>query len=232
MQYSESEQKRILREMERDLLALVAVEQKSGKYEVLYSDGAYREYENCYQGADFYAQWESRGLPLVHPDDREAMRGLLSRENVARKFSSAESLSYVCRLLTRKGYAYARINAVRDAAEKGVFVVSIRNIDREMRQTQQKAEEMRDLEDRLLRMRLKSFISQTHPHFLYNALSSIREIVLQDPGYGAQLLYDFTTHLRAGIRAVSSGPPVFPLMLAPLGGAFAAALLFTRRKKR
>ena len=35
MQYSESEQKRILREMERDLPALVAVEQKSGKYEVI-----------------------------------------------------------------------------------------------------------------------------------------------------------------------------------------------------
>ena len=41
-----------------------------------------------------------------------------------------------------------------------------------------------------------------HPHFFYNALSSIREIVLTDPEYAADLLYDFTTYLRANIRAM------------------------------
>ena len=37
---------------------------------------------------------------------------------------------------------------------------------------------------------------------------------------------------QAESKSPKTGAPVFPLMLAPLGGAFAAALLFTRRKKR
>ena len=43
-----------------------------------------------------------------------------------------------------------------------------------------------------------------HPHFLYNALASIREIILEDPEYASNLLYDFTTHLRACIRSMNS----------------------------
>lgn len=42
------------------------------------------------------------------------------------------------------------------------------------------------------------------PHFLYNALSSIREIVLDDPEYAADLIYDFSTHLRACIRSMAN----------------------------
>ena len=41
MNYSEAQQKRILREMEKDLLALPAVDVATSCYEVLYSDGSY-----------------------------------------------------------------------------------------------------------------------------------------------------------------------------------------------
>ena len=64
--------------------------------------------------------------------------------------------------------------------------------------------DMQELKKTLEQMRMKNFVSQMHPHFLYNALSSIREIVLVDPEYGADMLYDFTTHLRASIRAMSN----------------------------
>ncbi len=47
-------------------------------------------------------------------------------------------------------------------------------------------------------------MSQMQPHFLYNALGSIREIILDDPQYASDLVYDFTTHLRACIKAMSS----------------------------
>ena len=69
---------------------------------------------------------------------------------------------------------------------------------------QQREQDMQALQETLKQMRMKNFISQMHPHFLYNALSSIREIVLTDPEYGADMLYDFTTHLRASIRAMSN----------------------------
>ena len=42
------------------------------------------------------------------------------------------------------------------------------------------------------------------PHFLYNALASIREIVLDEPEYASNLLCDFTTYLRACLRSVTS----------------------------
>lgn len=41
-------------------------------------------------------------------------------------------------------------------------------------------------------------------HFLYNALSSIREVVLQDPEYASDLIYDFTVYLRACIRTMQN----------------------------
>ncbi|MDD6685344.1 MAG: histidine kinase [Lachnospiraceae bacterium] len=45
---------------------------------------------------------------------------------------------------------------------------------------------------------------QMHFHFLYNALSSIREVVLQDPEYASDLIYDFTVYLRACIRTMQN----------------------------
>jgi PAS domain-containing protein/anti-sigma regulatory factor (Ser/Thr protein kinase) len=72
-------------------------------------------------------------------------------------------------------------------------------------------EEQKELEQELIRTqkllaqsRLKNASGQMQPHFLYNALSSIREIMLENPIYAAELIYDFTTHLRACIRSMSS----------------------------
>ncbi len=64
---------------------------------------------------------------------------------------------------------------------------------------QELEETRRQLED----ARIKNANSQMQPHFLYNALASIREIVLEDPQYASDLIYDFTTHLRACIRSMS-----------------------------
>ena len=51
-------------------------------------------------------------------------------------------------------------------------------------------------------MQIQNSTSQMQPHFLYNALSSIREIVLTDPQYASDLIYDFTVYLRACIRSM------------------------------
>lgn len=63
---------------------------------------------------------------------------------------------------------------------------------------------MEEMEIQLNEARLKVSTGQMQPHFLYNALASIREIVLDDPEYASDLIYDFTTHLRACIKSMSS----------------------------
>ena len=47
-----------------------------------------------------------------------------------------------------------------------------------------------------------------HPHFLYNSLGSIQEVILIDPKYASDLLGDFTVHLRSCVRAMSSDDPI------------------------
>lgn len=79
----------------------------------------------------------------------------------------------------------------------------------DLTERQKHERDVQELKESLKQMRMKNFISQMHPHFLYNALSSIREIVLTDPEYGAEMLYDFTTQLRASIRAISNDEKIW-----------------------
>lgn len=60
-----------------------------------------------------------------------------------------------------------------------------------------------ETENELITVRNKLSLYQMQPHFLYNALASIREIILDAPEYASKLLCDFTTHLRACIRGMA-----------------------------
>ena len=73
-----------------------------------------------------------------------------------------------------------------------------------------KAQEERNLklEAQINRMQLQNFNSQMQPHFLYNALSSIKQIIYEDPDYAAGLISDFTRHLRGTIKAMSCDHPI------------------------
>ena len=78
----------------------------------------------------------------------------------------------------------------------------------EQKQLQQ---ELAMTQEKLIQSRVQNAGSQMQPHFLYNALASIREIILDDPEYASDLVYDFTTHLRACVRSMSTGALVsFP----------------------
>ena len=67
-----------------------------------------------------------------------------------------------------------------------------------------KNQQVEDLMEQLKEARVKNSMSQMQPHFLYNALGSIREIILEDPQYASDLVYDFTQHLRACIKSMSN----------------------------
>ena len=74
---------------------------------------------------------------------------------------------------------------------------------------QQKAEkEMKQLKEQLQMSRLRVFTGQMQPHFLYNALGSIQEVILENPKYASELVGNFSVHLRASIRAMASDDPI------------------------
>ena len=77
----------------------------------------------------------------------------------------------------------------------------------DLTEQQRRRKELSDLENELRMSRIRNFTSQMQPHFLYNALASIQEIVLDDPEYAAELLGDFTVHLRSCVRAMASDDP-------------------------
>lgn len=76
--------------------------------------------------------------------------------------------------------------------------------------TEQQAQmrEMEKLERELEMSRIRNSTSQMQPHFLYNALGSIQEVILTNPEYGAKLLEDFTVHLQGCIRAMDNDRPI------------------------
>ena len=78
----------------------------------------------------------------------------------------------------------------------------------DLTEEQRKAKELKELENELQMSRLRNFTSQMQPHFLYNALGSIQEIVLENPAYASELLGDFTVHLRSCIRAMANDAPI------------------------
>lgn len=73
------------------------------------------------------------------------------------------------------------------------------------RDAQKNAEKkLEKLQVQLNESRIKISTGQMQPHFLYNSLASIREIVLENPEYASDLIFDFTTHLRACIKSMAS----------------------------
>ena len=78
----------------------------------------------------------------------------------------------------------------------------------DLTENQKKEKELEQLEHELQMSRLHNFTSQMQPHFLYNALGSIQEIILIDPVYASELLGDFTVHLRSCIRAMNRDEPM------------------------
>ncbi len=80
----------------------------------------------------------------------------------------------------------------------------IQDLNKERSEALQREKYIEELKKELEGSRLKVAMNQMQPHFLYNALSSIRTIIKVDPDYAYDLIYDFATHLRGCIKAMSS----------------------------
>lgn len=78
----------------------------------------------------------------------------------------------------------------------------------DLTEQQRKEKELIELEQELRMSRIRNSTSQMQPHFLYNVLGSIQEIMLDDPNYASELLDDFMIHLRGCIRGMENDLPI------------------------
>ena len=139
---------------------------------------------------------------LIHPEDRDSFALFYGELSAAEGKGTIEY-----RMLCKDG----SVITVADTAEakrnsSGILYGYSVVLDlQKYKQTEARLEaELAETKANLEELKIKNFTSQMQPHFLYNALASIREIVLDDPEYASELLCDFTTHLRACLRSVTS----------------------------
>lgn len=64
-----------------------------------------------------------------------------------------------------------------------------------------KEEELRDA-------RIKTMMNQIRPHFIFNTLSSIYVLCMDNPGQAMQVIQDFTEYLRANFTALTATEPI------------------------
>ena len=139
---------------------------------------------------------------LIYPEDRQIFGDFV------KKLAATGGIQTCEYRMMRKDGSLLLVSETMDAkmSSSGIMygysvVTDLQKYNQIQKQLEQKLETtMQQLEQ----ARLKNSSSQMQPHFLYNALASIREIVLDDPEYASELIYDFTTHLRACIRSMTN----------------------------
>lgn len=69
-------------------------------------------------------------------------------------------------------------------------------------------EKNREMEEQLRETDMSIMLSQIQPHFLYNSLSAIRELCLEDPEEAPRALEEFSSFLRGNMDSLRSKVPV------------------------
>lgn len=181
---------------------------------------AFRKLQLDQSGADFFAVLPEQIEEVVAPSDRKYVRKMLTRDNLVNGLNENKYYSFVYRLMQGDREVYHQLRATYQPMDDGMHIfMGVRNIDDMMRQEQlhqkelsamqqQKEQEKERLEDELRMSRIRNFTSQMQPHFLYNTLGSIQEVMLMDPEYASELLGDFTVHLRSCIHAMVKDEPL------------------------
>ena len=66
----------------------------------------------------------------------------------------------------------------------------------------------KELDERLKETDISIMLSQIQPHFLYNSLSTIRELCIEDPKKAQEALEEFSSFLRGNMDSLRSKVPV------------------------
>lgn len=146
---------------------------------------------------------DDKYINLVVEEDRERFENYLKE---AASFPGVRTCQYG--LYRKNGEIITVLDTMESIKNESTYMYGysvVVDISEYVRRQKIVSQEMEQLEHNLEMVRINSSTSQMQPHFLYNALSSIREVVLQNPKYASDLIYDFTVYLRACIRTMQSG---------------------------
>jgi len=195
--------------------SLYDVELETGAYYCFYESESYEKHGIEKHGEDFFSELRKTVHRVVVPEDRDYVLAMLTKEALQKGTQRGECYSFVYRVYQDGEPVYHKIRAMQEKEGESTHVyIGVRDIDylirrerahyEEVRSLQQKKEkEMEELERKLQLCRIRNFTGQMQPHFLYNALGSIQEIMLEDTAYAFELLGDFTTYLRGCIRSMA-----------------------------
>lgn len=110
--------------------------------------------------------------------------------------------------LAASGYAsfMLRIGILAGGA---MFQLSIYTIDRKrVQEIQEKALRAANLETELERAKTEIALHQIKPHFLHNALMSIKVLCRRDPSEAEKAVYNFSVFLRNNMQTIESEQPI------------------------
>ncbi len=197
----------LIHAISKDYDCIYVVDTVTDKYEAICFSSKYRFLGFDESGDDFFLMTVSSiNNYICGPDYDEAM-GAFKKENILKELEKHDSYTFSSSLVLFGELIYYEVRVLKSPIKENTIMVTSRNITEQIRreteiQKQEKQLEMLELQHR--NSRIKNSVSQMQPHFLYNTLGSIREIVLYDPEYASELIYDFTTHLRACVRTLYS----------------------------
>lgn len=187
-------------------------------YYVYLKDDSFREYalngddrhlSLRHTGSRFFAQMQRYIPERVYCDDIEYAKEAFRKKNLLKVLAERGICAYSYRLVMDGKPVHYQAKAGKVKADGGdILIIGIRCREEEVRQKEEYQKHVTDLNEELKAARIRNFTSQMQPHFLYNALASIREIVLDNPQYASDLIYDFTTHLRSCVKSMLSDTPV------------------------
>lgn len=118
----------------------------------------------------------------------------------------AACLLVACTVLEMLGYLYSGVFFV-GAFEFGLVgfaMVQFWFIIKKMSQARREAIRLRELENELTKAQVNAMMSQIQPHFLYNALSTIRALCVKDPQRAREAIDLLSKYLRANMESLST----------------------------
>lgn len=185
------------------------IDAETSAYKVFHESEDYKKLELRKSGDDFFSEIAGKINEMIVPEDRQYVFKMLKKDNLIEGLDREKYYSFMYRIQNKGKNVYHKVRATYQPTEEGMHIfLGVRNIDSMMKRENAHREEIFHMKQELQMSRTKNFTDQMQPHFLYNALGSIQEMILIDPDRASDLLGDFILHMRGFIRAATSDKPV------------------------
>ena len=183
--------------------SLYDINMETNEYICFHSSEAYKKFHVTEQGSDFFAALSETVPMIIYSKDVEYFSAMLDKRKLLAETEKSDYYSFIYRVSRDGEPVYHKIRAKKEIIDGVRHVyLGIRDVDRTMKQEQKHVEEILCLRQELEMCRVRNFTSQMQPHFLYNALGAIQELILTDPETASDLVGDFAIYLRGCIRSM------------------------------